>query len=103
MKYSHGWELLHNAVHILCSHGSQRERLIHAVCELNNLNLNNLPSDLQRDFKGFMDDMVAQPSSGKEGAITTTINSFNDAKIQKAVDSIVSFYDSICRYREPSI
>ncbi|HFG2916622.1 TPA: hypothetical protein ACGGE8_002479, partial [Vibrio cholerae] len=89
----------HNAVHMLCSHGSQRERLIDAVRELGYVKTDGLPESLRSEFDSFMAQMRVK--TGSEGAFAATINSFNDSQCQHAVHEIVSFYGSICRHMEP--
>ena len=101
MTFSNCWGLFHNATHMLCSEGTQRERLINATCELGHVRADSLPAELIADFKSHMNEMRVVTGTNGEGAFAATINSFSTEQIQKAIDNIVGFYDSICRHREP--
>ena len=56
MSISYGWEKLNIAIHSLCGKGSQAERLLNAVA-YNLIHItpeNDLPEDIQDEFKKFM-------------------------------------------------
>ena len=97
---SYGWEKLHLAVHSLAGLGSMDERLANAV-SYNLIHItpeNDLPEEIQEDFREFMSHITSVPQVGDEGSIRATINTFDEAQMTMAVEKIISFYDRSCRY-----
>ena len=103
--YSYGWEKLHNAVHCLAGHGDWRKRLNNALLTLHVLVARPedkyLPDDIQAEFSEFWKEMTSVEAKGDEGTITATVNSLNEMDIDRAIEKIIDFYDTICRYEEP--
>lgn len=103
MSISYGWEKLNIAIHSLCGKGSQAERLLNAVV-YNLIHItpeNDLPEDIQDEFKKFMHKITAVPAQNNEGTIKATINTLDEIGLSKAIERVISFYDSVCRHSEP--
>jgi hypothetical protein len=103
MTHSYGWEKLHTAIHSLCGQGTQAERLINAICYsiINITPENDLPEEMRAEFQEFMNEMTSVTAEGSEGNIQATINTLDEIALSRAVDKVISFYDTICRHREP--
>lgn len=103
--YGYGWEKLYNAILCLCGRGDQHSRLANALSALTVLhipkNQHHLPDDIQTEFDKFFEEMTSQEAIGDEGTIQATVRSLNELQVSQAVDKIIHFYDTICRYQEP--
>ena len=100
MSISYGWEKLHLAVHSLCGMGTQHERLINATTfNLSHINPeNDLPEELRAGFKDLYAQLTANTATEGEGRIQSTIKVFDEIQLHKAIEEIISLYDSICRH-----
>jgi hypothetical protein len=103
--YSYGWEKLHLAVHCLAGHGDRRHRLADALLALDVLVVRPedkyLPEEIQAEFIEFWKEMTSVAASGDEGTIAATVNSLDEMGIARAIERIISFYGTVCRYQEP--
>ncbi|EPC6045167.1 hypothetical protein ACR0VB_002140 [Serratia marcescens] len=99
-KYRYGWEKLHGAVHSLCSHGDIKERLENAyVFNISHIHdQNDLPEPLHKEFKDLVSSLTHVQPEGDEGKARATIKKMDELMINKAVEDIISLYDSICRF-----
>lgn len=101
-EYRYGWEKLHLAVHSLAGNGSQAERLINAVV-FNLVQIraeDNLPEALRDEFKEFMEWITSVQAEDNGGNVAATINALDEISRSKAVEKIIGFYDSVCRYMD---
>lgn len=98
-KYSYGWEKLHMAVHSLAGQGTQKERLIGAVAYslIHIRPENDLPEEMHVEFNEFMRSITSVAAKGNEGSIQATVNTLDEVDINRAVEKIISFYDTVCR------
>jgi len=103
MSLSYGWEKLHLAIHSLCGQGSLCERLVNAVAYhlIHVTPENDLPEDIRGEFQEFMEEITSVEAKGDEGTIQATINTLDEIALKRAVEKIISFYDTVCRYSEP--
>lgn len=105
--YSYGWEKLHLAVHCLAGHGDRRKRLAGALLTLNVLVARPedkyLPDEIQAEFVEFWKEMTSVEAKGNEGTITATVNSLDEMGIGRAIEKIIEFYDTVCRYKKPFV
>lgn len=101
-QYSYGWEKLHIAVHTLAGATDQKQRLVNAVV-FNLIHItpeNDLPPQIQNKFKEFMQHITSIPAIGDGGTVQATIETFDEMEIGRAIEKIISFYDTVCRYME---
>jgi hypothetical protein len=101
--YSYGWEKLHLTVHSLAGASPQKDRLVNAVV-YNLIHItpeNDLPPELYDEFRQFMDEITAVEAKGNEGTVQATVDSLDEIGISRAVEKIISFYDTVCRHMEP--
>ena len=97
--YSYGWEKLHCAVLCLTGSGNQKERLESAIVSLSNHEIISNPEiHLPREIRDEYFNLIKMTP---EKDIRSTINSFSETEVNLAIEKIVSFYDTICRHREP--
>jgi len=103
MSLSYGWEKLHLAVHSLSGQGEQAQRLVNAV--VNNLihitPENDLPEEICNEFHEFMDEITSVEAKGDEGTVQATANTLDEIGLSRAIEKIISFYDTVCRYCGP--
>jgi hypothetical protein len=102
-NYSRGWEKLHLAVHTLAGTGTQKERLVDAVA-YNLIHIipdKDLPEELHDEFTEFKHKITSVPAKGNEGSIQATVNTLAESDVGQFVKEIISFYDTVCRHREP--
>ena len=102
--YGYGWEKLYNAVRCLSGKGDQRSRLANALLVLHVLHIpehHHLPDDIQTEFNEFFEEMTSKEAIGDEGRINATVRSLDETQVSQAVEKIIDFYDTICRYQEP--
>jgi len=104
MSFSYGWEKLHLAVHSLTDSGNQADRLVDATSFslINITPKSDLPKEIQEGFETLMKELTSVKPTGDEGSIRATINTFGEAELSNAIEKIISFYDTICRHREPN-
>lgn len=104
MSLSYGREKLHSAVHSLAGSASQSDRLVNAAAfSLVNINpVNDLPEELREEFEILMDELTAVKATGDEGNLRATVYSFSEVELSKAIEKVISLYDSICRHRKPN-
>ena len=99
VKYTHGWQSLHAAVHTLVSASELKQRLESAI--LSNLIQiepdNDLPEKIRDDFVGFMNEMQTHRTRDSEGAVWNAIESLDDIGRECAVMRIIDFYDVVSR------
>ena len=102
--YSYGWEKLHLAMHCLAGHGDQRQRLANALLVLNVLVARPedkyLPEEIQAEFIEFWKKITSVAARGDEGTIKETVNSLDEMGITHAIEKIIGFYDTVCRYQK---
>lgn len=103
-EYSYGWENLYDAVRILASEGSLKERLKNGlIYHVVNINPEeHLPEEIRDKFNAFIKEINAQPPRGDEGSIQATVDKLEPVAVSEMVDKIISFYDTVCRYRRPN-
>lgn len=103
--YSYGWQKLFSAVRCLSGKGDQRSRLANAVSALFVLHIrpeeHHLPDDIQTEFNEFYEEMTSKEAIGDEGQIKVTIKSLDETEVSRAVEKIIHFYDTVCRYQKP--
>lgn len=103
--YSYGWEKLHNAMYCLIGSGDQRDRLASAVSTVSVLIIRPeeqyLPEEIQTEVTKFMKEMTSLEATGNEGTIRATVNSLDEMALNRAVEKLLHFYDTVCRYQEP--
>jgi len=103
--YSYGWEKLYSAVRNLAGQGKQRDRLVSAVRSLTIIRAeeakHHFPKEMQDEFIEFRKEMTSVEATGEEGTIQATVNSLDEMGVRRAVEKIISFYDTVCRYKEP--
>ena len=104
-NFGYGWEKLHAAVHCLSGKGEQQSRLVSAVLALHTLHIRpgeqHLPKAIQTQFEEFMEEMTCREAIGDEGRIAATVNRLDESDISTAVEKIIGFFDTVCRYQEP--
>ncbi|RZF15048.1 hypothetical protein [Serratia marcescens] len=100
LKYRYGWEKFHGAVHSLCSDGDIRERLENSyIFNISHINYqNNLPEQLHEKFNELVLSLTHVQAEGDEGQVRATIKRMDELMINKAIEDIISLYDSICRF-----
>jgi len=99
--YGYGWEKLYNAIRCLTGSGEQKARIIGALLELSTLTIPEekyLPDEIQKEFNEFWKEMTSVKAVGDEGTIRATVNNMNATGIRGAIDKIIDFYDTVCRY-----
>ena len=103
MKFNYGWEKLHMAIHSLCSQGDQSERLVNAVVFglIRITPAKDLPEEIRQEFQDFMSEVTSVNAQRDEGRVKATIDTFDEIELSEKVERIISFYDTVCRYREP--
>ena len=101
--YDYGWEKLFHANSLLCGPGLQSERLKRAIRCFKRLNPENqLPKEIREEFFDFEKRMKAvKPKNQNQSPFDATIDTFSDEEVQKAVEQINTFYDTVCRYKQP--
>lgn len=102
-EFSYGWEKLHMAVHSLAGEASQRQRLVEAIVH-NLIHINaerDIPPGMREQFESFMAEMTAVEPKGDEGSVQATVSSLDDIGVSRAIDRIISFYDTVCRHKKP--
>ncbi|ARU87846.1 hypothetical protein [Pseudomonas sp. M30-35] len=103
-EYSYGWEKLHVSIHALAGPGTQSERLVNAVV-FNLIHIDSgvdLPPSIRDEFEEFISYISSGEPKGEEGTVEAKVNTFSDFDLKLAVERIISFYDQVCRYMEPS-
>jgi hypothetical protein len=103
MSLSYGWEKLHLAIHALTGQGTQTERLSDAIV-FNLIHVspeNDLPEEMREEFTAFMGEMSSLEAIGDEGTIQATVNTFDEIERKRAIEKIISFYDTVCRHSDP--
>lgn len=100
--YSYGWEKLHLAVNSLAGASSQRERLVNAVVFhlIHITPENDLPPELQIEFKQFMQSITSVAAKGNEGTVQATVDSLDEVAMHREIEKIIGFYDTVCRHME---
>ncbi len=101
--FRYGWEKLNTAVSCLAGTGNQRERLVDAVVS-NLIRISpdrDLPPEIRSDFAQFIGDITSVKAERNEGNIQATIDSLDEMGVHRAVEKIIGFYDTVCRYQEP--
>lgn len=90
MSDDYRWEGLHCAVHVLCGDEDRKDRLRNAISScLNQIEPeNDLPGSMREEFASFMNGMTPDTLEQMEGAT-----------LGAAIETIVGFYDTICRHR----
>ena len=100
MKSHYGYDQLLKSIHVLTLEGPRKERLIDAVAlhlELINIE-RDLPVDLHDDYSQFMSDMALVGSGTPEESIRTTVEGFDDAQVNSAINKIINLFEKFCRY-----
>lgn len=102
MSLDYGWEKLDMSVHYLSGSESKSERLYNAVTySLINIKPEyELPESLRKDFATLMAELTAVKAIDDEESVRATINSFGEVELSRAIEKIISFYDSVCRHNE---
>ena len=102
-EYDYAWEKLHLAVCSLAGTGDQRERLVNAVLSLvaGVMPDHHLPPEIRSEFEQFMEEITSVDAKGDEGTLQATVDTLDEIGVQRAVDKILSFYDTISRHQEP--
>lgn len=99
---SYAWEKFHLAMHCLAGAGSQRERLVGAyVYNLIHLKAEDLPSDIQDEFRKLGRDISRQAATGNEGTVQATVDALGDEEVDRMVKSILSMHDTVTRHQGP--
>lgn len=100
--YGYGWEKLHLAVHALAGDGTRKQRLVGAaVYNLIHITpARDIPSELHEDFAQLVKDLTSRQAKGDEGNIQATVDAMSDGDVDRAIEKIISFYDTICQRRE---
>jgi hypothetical protein len=99
VKYAHGWQSLHAAVHTLVGASGLKQRLESAII-FNLIQIkpdNDLPEEIRDDFIGFMNEMHSRRTCDSEGAVWDAIECLDDVGRQRAVIRIIDFYDVVSR------
>jgi len=99
---SYGWEKLHLAVHSLAGASPQKERLVNAIIH-NLIHItpeNDLPPELQKEFKQFMEEIALVEAEGNESTVQAMVDSLDEIGTNRAIEKIIGFYDTICRHME---
>ncbi|MDH4318645.1 MAG: hypothetical protein OEV64_09670 [Desulfobulbaceae bacterium] len=101
--YDYGWEKLHLAVHSLAGASTQKERLVNAVAYnlIHIIPENNLPPELRDEFKQFMEEITSVEAKGNEGRVRATVDSLDEIGTSRAIEKIISLYDTVCRHMLP--
>lgn len=104
--YGYGWEKLSSAVHCLTGYGERRERLAYAASALHNTAILgnpkiHLPKEIRDEYVEFVRKMSSVKATTGEGDFVATVNSLDETALGQAEDTIISFYDTICRYQKP--
>ncbi len=98
--YSYGWEKFHVAVHSLAGALDQKKRLenailfslIHIVPE------RDIPPEILEEFILFMKEISSVSARGDEGTVHATVAGLDEIGVKLAVEKVIGFYDTICRY-----
>lgn len=99
VKYIHGLQSLHAAVHTLAGASDLKHRLESAII-FNLVQIkpeNDLPEEVRDDFVSFMDEMHSRRTCDSEGAVWNVIQLLDDVGRQRAVIRIIDFYDLVSR------
>ncbi len=59
---------------------------------------NDIPPEIQEEFILFMKEISSASARGDEGTVHATIAGLDELGVQRAIDKIISFYDTTCRY-----
>lgn len=103
-EFSYGWEKLHTAVHSLAGESPRRQRLVDAII-YNLIHINperDIPVSMRADFERFMAEVTAAEPKGDEGSVQATVNGMDDMAVARAIERIISFYDTVCRHKKPN-
>ena len=102
-QFSYGWEKLHTAVQSLAGAVDQKQRLVNAVVSglIHITPDRDLPLEIRSDFAQFIGEITSVKAEGDEGNIQATVDSLDEMGIHSAVEKIIGFYDTVCRYQEP--
>jgi hypothetical protein len=99
---SYAWEKFHLAIDCLAGAGSQRERLVGAyVSNLIRLNAEDLPIEIQDEFRKLQRDITRQDATGSEGTVQATVNTMDDGEVASMVKNILSMHDTVTRHQGP--
>lgn len=97
----HEWEKLNTAVRILTASAPLRDRLVYALTEISLIDADGLPQEIREDFKQFWNGITAVEAKGSEGRIQATVDTLDDLGVDRAVEKIVRYYDTVCRHMGP--
>lgn len=99
---SYAWEKFHLAMGCLTGPDSQRDRLVGAfVFHLIHLKAEELPSEIQDEFRKLGRDITRQAASGNEGNVQATVDVLSDEEVDRMVKSILSMHDTVTRHEGP--
>jgi hypothetical protein len=99
VKYTHGWQSLHAAMHTLAGASELKQRLESAII-FNLVQIRpdiDLPEEIRDDFIGFMHEMHSRRTRDTEGAVWDVIERLDEVGRQRAVTRIIDFYDVVSR------
>ncbi|MDJ0957252.1 MAG: hypothetical protein QNI91_10355 [Arenicellales bacterium] len=100
MKSHYGYDQLLKAIHVLTQEGPRKNRLVDAVTlhlELINIE-RDLPVDVHDDYSQFMSEIALIGSGTPEDSIKATVDSFDDAQVNAAINKVVNLFEKFCRY-----
>ena len=90
----YGRQRLESAVSTLEGPGTEREKLVNAlVYSLIHIQPENLPDEMQSDFRQFMAEMTRV--EGDQGSIRATVDCLNEIDVRSAIERILRFYDTV--------
>lgn len=95
---SYTWEKFHEAIRTLAGKGTQQERIISAYSKISRLEPDNIPEEIQEDFRELEADITKV--QGDEGSVKATVRQMNEGEISRVIDKIISMHNDIMRLEE---
>ena len=102
MSYLYAWEKFHMAIRSLAGPGTQRSCLLNAYVEsIIFVQPDEVPEEIQDELRQFTRDITRVDAKGDEGSVQATVNTMDEAEVDRLIDRIISMHDTITRHVGP--
>jgi len=96
---SYAWEKFNLAGHTLKGIGSPKDRLVGAFDTIMLLRPEEVPEEKQNDFNRLFEELTRIRSEANTSPVQATVNSMDDAEVERSSERISSMHAAIKRHR----